>query len=223
MKKSLLTLLALAAMLTANAVQAQPNASTTGHRIGLIDMAHVFQNYKKFEGLRSALQAEIEQSDAEAKQMVERLQKMQEEMKKFDSGGPQFEQAERAILDQKGEFDSFRAATQRKLARRESEMFKIVYTDVTAAVKLYAEYAKYDHVMRFNRKGIDDTTNPQEAVQTMNKTFIYWNASNDITDKVLGYLNDSYAKSSGAAPAPAPGGQNAIRPVSRTTDNGSRN
>ncbi|MEZ6126686.1 MAG: OmpH family outer membrane protein [Planctomycetaceae bacterium] len=199
MKKSMMFLMAAAALVVASPVQAQAPAASGGHRIGLIDMAHVFQHYEKFEALREGLQAEIEKSDAEAKQMVERLQKMQEDIKKFDTGSAQYEQAERAILDQKGEFDSFRAATQRRLARRESEMFKTVYSDVTAAVKLYAEYAKFDAVMRFNRKGIDDSTSPQEAVQTMNKTFIYWNDANDITDKVLGYLNQQYAGAAGGA------------------------
>lgn len=194
MKKLIFPMLAMAVIITAGTVQAQDNAPSGGHRIGLIDMAHVFQNYKKFEGLRGNLQAEIEKSDAEAKRMVERLQAMQEEIKKFDAGGAQYESAEKQILDQKGEFDSFRASTQRRLARRESEMFKVVYTDVTAAVKLYAEYAKFDHVLRFNRKGIDESTNPQDAVQTMNKTFIYWSSQNDITDKVLRYLNDKYAQ-----------------------------
>lgn len=199
MKKILLSLLSIAVVTATGAAQAQERSPKAGpgHRVGLIDMAHVFQNYKKFESLRNDLQAEIEKSDAEAKTLVDRLKRMQEEIKKFDAGGSQYEQAEKQILEQKGEFDAFRAATQRRLARRESEMFKIIYTDVTAAVKLYAEYAKFDHVMRFNRKGIDDTGNPQEAVQTMNKTFIYWKKDNDITDPVLDYLNRSYAKSSG--------------------------
>ncbi|MEQ9410049.1 MAG: OmpH family outer membrane protein [Fuerstiella sp.] len=202
MKKLISSIVALAVVATTSSLHAQGGAAAaTGHRVGLIDMAHVFQNYKKFEDLRTGLQGEIEKSDAEAKQMVERLQKMQTEIKKFDAGGPQYEQAEKQILDQKGEFDAFRAATQRRLARRESEMFKTIYTDVTAAVKLYAEYAKFDHVMRFNRKGIDDTTNPQEAVQTMNKTFIYSRAENDITDTVLDYLNKQYAKTSGGTAA----------------------
>jgi len=202
-KKYILSLLAVATLVPADTVLAQKAApaSTAGHRIGLIDMAHVFQNYKKFEDLRNGLQAEIEKSDAEAKGMVEKLQRMQEEIKKFDAGGPQYEQAEKQILNQKGEFDAFRAATQRRLARRESEMFKVIYTDVTASVKLYAEYAKFDHVMRYNRKGIDNTTNPQEAVQTMNKTFIYTKSENDITDTVLTYLNKQYAKTSGGTPA----------------------
>lgn len=213
MKKTILALLALAVIGAAAPAQAQENAETTGHRVGLIDMAHVFQNYKKFEDLRNGLQAEIEKSDAEAKVMVERLQKMQEEIKKFDAGGAQYENAEKQILEQKGEFDAFRASTQRRLARRESEMFKIIYTDVTAAVKLYAEYAKFDHVLRFNRKEIDDTTNPQEAVQTMNKTFIYTKPQNDITDTVLKYLNDKYAKSGGGTPANTVSGGNGRTPV----------
>ncbi len=205
MKKLILSLLAIAVVsTTASSVQAQSAAAATGgHRIGLIDMAHVFQNYKKFEALRTDLQAEIEKSDAEAKVMVERLQQMQSEIKKYDAGAPQYEQYEKQILDEKGKFDSFRASTQRQLARRESEMFKPIYTDVTAAATAYAKHAKYDHVMRYNRKGIDDTTNPQEAVQTMNKTFIYTNADNDITDVVLNYLNQTYEKSPGYKPVPA--------------------
>jgi Skp family chaperone for outer membrane proteins len=203
-KRIILSLLAISVISTVGSVRAQAQAAPAdakGHRVGLIDMAHVFQNYKKFESLRNDLQAEIEKSDTEAKAMVERLQKMQEEIKKFDAGGPQYESAEKQILNQKGEFDAFRAATQRRLARRESEMFKVIYTDVTAAVKLYAEYAKFDHVMRYNRKGIDDTTNPQEAVQTMNKTFIFTKSENDITDTVLSYLNKQFDKSGGAVPA----------------------
>ena len=216
MKKLVLSLLAIAIFAATGSVQAQDKAPARGHRIGLIDMAHVFQNYAKFEDLRKALQAEIDKSDAEAKQMVDRLQKMQEEIKKFTAGDARYEQAEKQILDQKGEFDAFRAATQRRLARRESEMFKVIYTDVTAAVKLYAEWAEFDHVMRYNRKGIDDTTSPQEAVQTMNKTFIYTKKQNDITDPVLEYLNKKYGKpasgGTGAREASSSGGT----PVRRT-------
>ncbi|GAB5440790.1 MAG: hypothetical protein Fues2KO_11390 [Fuerstiella sp.] len=199
MKKLILSLLALAVISSANVAPVM--AQNAGHRIGLIDMAHVFQNYAKFEDLRNGLQAEIEKSDAEAKVKVERLQKMQVAIKKFDAGSTQYEAAEKQILEEKGNFDAFRAATQRRLARRESEMFKTIYTDVTAAVKLYAEHAKYDHVMRFNSKGIDDTTSPQEAVQTMNKTFIFTKKENDITNTVLGYLNQQYNKSKGSVPA----------------------
>jgi Skp family chaperone for outer membrane proteins len=212
-KKYILSMLALAVMITASTAYAQvPATSTTGHKIGLIDMAFVFEKYEKFASLRDDLKAEMDQTDAEAKQMVERLQKMQQEIAKFDAGGAQYEQAEKQILNEKGKLDGFVGAAKRRFGRREADMLKVVYTDVTDAVKLYADYAKYDHVIRFNRKGMDDTTNPQEAIQTMNKTFIYWKPENDITDQVLGYLNKQYAQTaqrgtkvtpvSGSGPAP---------------------
>lgn len=207
MKKMMLSMLAIMMIASTSIVQAQDSAQPTmAHKVGLIDMAHVFQNYTKFEALRNDMQAEIGKSEAQGKVMMERLQKMQEEIKKFDAGSTKYEQAEKMILEEKGKFDAFRAGTQRQLARRESEMFKVIYGDVTAAVTKYAEWAKFTHVMRFNRKGIDDSTSPQEAVQTMNKTFIYWNKDNDITDMVLKYLNSNYAK--------AAVGQSKVRTVS---------
>ncbi len=214
MKKSFILLLAASAVAVAQPVMAQNAAAEKKagagkteaagkndgpHKVGLIDMAEVFQGYKKFEALRNQLQAEIEQSDAEAKAMIEKLQKLQVEIQeqKFTPGSPQFEQAEKQLLDGKAAFESFRAATQRKLARRESEMFKVIYSDTTKAVSLYADYAKYTVVMRFDRKDIDDNTPPSEAVQRMNKQVVFYRSSDDITDVVLTYLNKEYDKSSG--------------------------
>jgi outer membrane protein len=177
----------------------------TAHRVGLVDMAEVFQGYKKFEDLRTELSAEIEKSDAEAKLMVEKMQKMQTEIQelKLAPGTPQYDQAEKQLLDAKGEFEAFRAATQRKLARRESEMFKVIYADTTSMVKKYAEYAKYTVVIRFDRKDIDENTPPAEAVQRMNKQVVYYRADDDITDVVLSTLNKQYEGSSGAGAAVA--------------------
>jgi outer membrane protein len=184
---------------------------TTPHRVGLVDMAEVFQGYKKFEDLRAELAAEIEKSDAEAKVMVERMQKMQQGMQesKLAPGSPEYEQAEKTLLNAKGEFEAFRAATQRKLARRESEMFKVIYADTTSMVKKYAEYAKYTVVVRFDRKDIDENTPPNEAVQRMNKQVVYYRADDDITDVVLQTLNKQYEGSAG---------RSAVTPVRGVSD-----
>ena len=177
---------------------AAPPKETGPHRVGLVDMAEVFQGYKKFEDLRAELTAEIEKSDAQAKTMVERMQKMQQDMidQKLAPGSAQYEQGEKGLLDAKGEFEAFRAATQRKLARRESEMFKVIYADTTSMVKKYAEYAKFTVVIRFDRKDIDETTAPAEAVQRMNKQVVFHRAEDDITDVVLQTLNKQYQGSS---------------------------
>ena len=195
-----LSLMLLSAVILAVPAAAAERTKAPVSSVGLIDMAHVFQNYKKFEELRNTLQAEITKSDGEAKVLVERLQQGQEEIKQYTAGSQEYEQREKQLRVLKGEFDAFRAATQRRLARRESEMFKVIYADVTAAVELYAEHKGYTMVLRFNRKGIDEEMNPQAAVATMNKTVIYHQGQNDITEVVLRYLDDKYAKSAGGTP-----------------------
>ncbi len=221
MKKTVIALVAALAMGVVLPVKAQDGAKpaaaakeTGPHRIGLVDMAEVFQGYKKFEDLRAELSAEIEKSDAEAKLMVEKMQKMQLEITetKMAPGSAQYEIAEKELLNAKGEFEAFRAATQRKLARRESEMFKVIYADTTSMVKLYAEYAKYTVVIRFDRKDIDETTAPNDAVQRMNKQVVYHRAEDDITDMVLTHLNKQYK--------PGTSDKTPANPVSRSTESG---
>lgn len=191
--------------------KAAPAAASTKaappSRVGLVDMAEVFAGYTKFKDMRDELAAEIEKSDAEAKVMVERMQKMQTEMTEAQlaPGSPQYEKAEKDLLNAKGEFEAFRAATQRKLARRESEMFKVIYADTTNMVKKYAEYANYTVVVRFDRKGIDENTAPNEAVQRMNKQVVYYRTEDDITNVVLDTLNKQYKGSAAKEVTPVSG------------------
>jgi Skp family chaperone for outer membrane proteins len=75
---------------------AAPAANRTPSRVGLIDMAKVFEGYTRFKVLREELAAEIEKSDAEARVMVEKMQAMQKEVQEngFQPGSPEYEAAE---------------------------------------------------------------------------------------------------------------------------------
>ncbi len=192
---------------------AAPAANRTPSRVGLIDMAKVFEGYTRFKVLREELAAEIEKSDAEARVMVEKMQAMQKEVQEngFQPGSPEYEAAEKRILDARGEFEAFRAATQRKLARRESEMFKTIYADTTSMIKKYAEYADYTVVIRFDSKDIEDDTPPAEAVQRMNKQVVYHRGENDITEVVLQSLNKQYEASQSGTPVRTTSGSAAPR------------
>ena len=203
MKRVSLFLLAVAVLATNSPARAQNKKTpqATPSSIGLIDIAHVFQEYDKFEDLRNDLQAALDQSEAEGQPKADHLKKMQQELKNYTVGSPEYEQKEKAFRVAKSEFEAFRARAQRSLARQESEMFKEIYFDVRNAAKLYAEYKGYTMVIRFNRKQIDDTMQPQQAVQTMNKTVIYYQPANDITQTVLDYLDKQYKNNSPGTPA----------------------
>jgi len=200
-KRLTLSLLTLAILGSAGMAQAQQR--TTGKTnpappssIGLIDMAHVFQNYEKFKDMREQLQSKIAESDAQAKKMVESIQNLQRDLvqakKEYNDGSPQCVALEKEILEANGKFQAFKKSTQLKLAREESEMLKVVYSDVSHMVGQYAEWAEFTMVLRFNRKGISTDMQPQEAIQLMNKNVIYHRTKSDITDRVLAQLNKQY-------------------------------
>ena len=174
-----------------------PASRQMPHQVGLIDMAHVFQEYEKFKVLREDLKAEIERTDAEARQMLEKVTTVQTKLKEFKQGSPDYVRLEKQLLDGKSQYDAFRAGAQRDLMRKESQIYKQVYLEVSDAVQQYAKIYKYTLIMRFSRKTVDDSTTPPEIVQGMNKQVVYFRGDDDITDKVLRYLNAQYARTAG--------------------------
>lgn len=217
MKRLTLSLLTLTLLATCSVAQAQGKKNPAPpSSIGLIDMAHVFQNYDKFVDMRDELQAEIQKSDAHAKTMVEKLQGLQKEFKdaseQFNADSPQCESLEKQILDLQGEFNSFKKSTQLKLARKESEMLKTIYGDVSKMVGNYAAYRDFTMVLRFNSKDINADMQPQEAIQLMNKNVIFHRTESDITKPVLDQLNKIYGGQRSRTPARA---ASSSRPATR--------
>lgn len=183
---------------TPAAVFAQAEASSQ-FKVGLIDMAHVFKNYKKFEALRNDLKAEIEQSDLKAKQMAAELKQIQEKAKTFKEGSPEFKKFESQLAENASKFEAFRKIAQRDFLRKEAEIYKTVYLEVSEAVELYAKHYKYSLIMRFSRDGVETAEgNPQQILQSMNRQVVSFGKELDITDTVLEYLNRKYMTASGA-------------------------
>jgi len=173
------------------------------HKVGLIDMAHVFKNYKKFESLREELKEEISASEEKAKLMQAELGEMQKTMKGLAEGGPEFTKAEQVIVKKAAEFETFRRSASRDFLKKESQIYLQVYNETSDAVKRYADFYKYTLVIRFNREELD-TENPQNLLQGMNRQVVYHKPEDDITVSVLDYLNRKYTPAASAAPAPGP-------------------
>ena len=163
------------------------------HKVGLIDMAHVFKNYKKFESLREELKEEISASEEKAKLMQAELGEMQKTMKGLAEGGPEFTKAEQVIVKKAAEFETFRRSASRDFLKKESQIYLQVYNETSDAVKRYADFYKYTLVIRFNREELD----------TENQV-VYHKPEDDITVSVLDYLNRKYTPAASAAPAAAP-------------------
>ncbi len=193
--------LALSVMQTPTVAQAQQTASQAKKSIGLIDMAHLFKEYKKFADLREQLRNEIKATDDAAKKMAESIKATQAKLKAgtYAEGSAEYTQLETKLISDSTKFEAFRKTQQQKFLRRESKIYKEVYLEVVGAVGQYAKYYNYDVIVRFSRNAVDETNNAQELIQNMNKQVVWHNSGIDITDQVLDYLNKQYAASTKTA------------------------
>ncbi len=194
---SLMTSLCLiVAMSTNTFAQAPAGASDLPHKIGLIDMAYIFKNYKKFDDRRESLKADITKTDEQARAMAEQLKGIETELKsgKFKPDSAEYQQLEARGFQLKSQFEQFSTKAKRDFLTKESEIYKEIYLEVTKAVKTYSEFYHYTLIVRFSREQIDGDEDPRELIQGMNNLVIYHNPEFDITEKVLAFLNQQYSK-----------------------------
>lgn len=207
MKKLILSCVALAlsfgCVLSVDTASAQDAAAAaTPSRVGLIDMAYVFKNYEKFKTLRDDLKNEIQASDQKAKSMATQIKTVQDQLKTFSEGSPEYAAKEKELAGLASDFEAFRKVAQREFLRKEADIYKTVYLEVSDAVELYAQHYKYAMILRFNREDINDAKNPEAVLQSMNRQVVYHYSKYDITDAVLKYLNQRYSQTAtGAQPA----------------------
>lgn len=185
--------------------QGQNAPAAQGQKIVLIDMGYVFKNYAKFDALRKSLEAEIKGIAEQDKAQAESIKKMQTDLqllsKTHNETSPEFQRAEQELADAVSKYQTDRRLKERDFARKEADIFKTIYMEVADAVKLYVQYnPDVSMVLRFERDGVDDSSNPQEALQRMNRQVVYHAPEHDISDAIVKFLNKSYPARSAAAP-----------------------
>jgi outer membrane protein len=176
------------------AVLAEERAPDSPHRIALIDMARVFKNYKKFEALREELKGDLTKSEDKFKLMAEQIRKEQNELKGFKEGTEEYAQKEKQVLNHTTQAEAFRKTQQRDLIRREAQIYKTVYLEVADAVQKYASHFNYTLVLRFTSDDVEGTENPEEVMRGLNKQVVYYRPNDDITNKIVSFLNRNYQK-----------------------------
>ena len=208
---SVIALLAGVLALTGDAWSQQGKEGASGaaaatnipHKVGLIDMAFVFKNYKKFESLREDLKVEIASSEEQAKEMQKEIVEYQQKLKELKEGGAEYTKLEQQAVKKAADFENFRRQMSREFLKKESQIYLQVYNEVSKMVERYATHFNYTLIIRFNREDLD-TENPQALLQGMNRQVVYYRQNEDITTPVLESLNKKFAPANpegGSAPS----------------------
>lgn len=182
------------------------------HKVGLIDIGHIFNEYDKLKILREEFTADLQQSETEAKTKVGKIQSLQQEMKQFAEGTPEFAGREKQLANLTSDYDTFRKVTQKELVRKEAKMYHTVYMEVQDVVDGLCKQYGFTLVLRFSRDELN-STDPQKLAQGLSRTVIFHRPKDDLTAHVLKRLNEKFQENAGpnaAGPAKKPG---AIKPA----------
>lgn len=199
----------------------KPAATALPHKVGLIDMSHVFTNYEKLKVMREQLQAQFETDSAPLKEMDKQLKAIAEELKPGTStitkGSEQWTAKEQEFTNLKAQMQAEASNLQREFIRKEVAMYKEVHAEVSDYVAKYAEAYKYTLILRYAREpeGTEAADDPNQVMNRINQLVVYHQAGDDITDVLLAKLNELYAKSGGQRAASAAAAPASARPTQR--------
>jgi outer membrane protein len=132
--------------------------------------------------------------------MTEAIKKEQVDLKQYKEGTEEYSRVEKSLLNHTTQAEAFRKSQQRDLIRKEAQIYKTIYLEVSDAVAKYADYYHFTLVLRFSADELSGDQNPEDVMRGLNRQVVYYRSNDDITNAICEFLNRRYQKMA-AAPA----------------------
>jgi outer membrane protein len=159
--------------------------------IALIDMSKVFTSYHRFDALRQELQKEIEAGEVQAKQMLAEVASLKKEYQqaKKDKDSERAAELNAKISRATDEQAKFVKDTQKQFIKKESELYRTIYAEISSLVMAYCKERRIKLVMRFSSEEVvEPNAEPAKVLKSLNRHIVYEEGL-DITDEILRRAN----------------------------------
>ncbi len=171
--------------------------------IGTLDVEGVFRAYDKVAVRGEDLNAEVMLRYNELSKLANDGKVEQEKLQRMAPGSADAQKCEQRMVSLKAQIEAGRQNAEREFTQKETETMTSIYNEVADMTARVAQKHGHTFVVKYN-KGKIQSNEPNSAMSAMSKTFIYADPRADITEEVVGYLNQMYKASGGRAPKPQP-------------------
>ena len=202
-----------------------PAADDAPHRIGVVDIDFIFENYTKVKVELEELKAEVQQTEEKLKAMQRNGQELFEEFKTLKEGTPERKAKEEKLTMLQAQWDAKRKSAGNELKREQAKMQLTIYQEIQDAVKVVANHNSITLVVKASRNEAGSMNDPQRTQIMMNQACIFHRKQDDMTDTVLKLLNNKYLRDNpeAAAKTETPKEKEPVRPVSGEKKPGASN
>ncbi len=126
-------------------------------------------------------------------------QQESEMLAKLAPGSVDYKKHEDRITQLKAQHEALREQSEREFTVREAEMLATLYKEIQAMVQRMARYRGMTYIIRVSNDPITGS-NPNSAMMAIERTVVYADTSNDISNDVVYNLNLMYKAAGGTAP-----------------------
>jgi outer membrane protein len=123
-------------------------------------------------------------------------------MRKFQPGSADYRKHEDRVTELKAKIEATKEQYSREMEIKNAETMAILYKEVQAYAAWVAKQRRITIVMSATNTP-PNGSDPSSALAAINRPVVYADPSNDITDDVILYLNQTYNKMGKAASKPA--------------------
>ncbi|RME76113.1 MAG: OmpH family outer membrane protein [Planctomycetota bacterium] len=188
------------AVLAAAGARAAHAQQAAAPRIGVVDLARVFKDYKKSAVLEEKINGERDQLKAELDGIKKKISDLNKELDLLDFGSDSYRAKEEEKARLVGLYELKKRRLEDRIKRRWQEYNVELLDDIGAVVSAYGKEHGYTLILK-----VDTDPSDEQKLLAGLRNVLYFAEQIDITDQVVAILNRRYQLEGGKAARPAGG------------------
>jgi RNA polymerase sigma factor (sigma-70 family) len=156
--------------------------------IGSIDMAAVFERYEKVKALQSEYNEALRARKNELTRIMTEAQLQGTLLSKLAPGSDDYKKCEQRIVELKAQNSAGREQAEREFAQRQARMTATVLDEIQEVVTTLAQAKGLDYVVKVS-PGPQLDSQPDDVTAALNRSVVYADPRNDLTEQVVHQLN----------------------------------
>ncbi|MDX1947904.1 MAG: OmpH family outer membrane protein [Pirellulaceae bacterium] len=173
-----------------------PAAAPPPTNIVVIDVAHIFKNHNRFNGMMADIKKDIEQFDAFVRAEQQKGLAKRDQLMTYKPGSLEYKQLEEELARMQSDMQVQVSLKRKEFLEQEARVYFRVYREIEQTVAVFAQRNRISLVLRFNGDEMKEDDRAS-VLQGVNRAVVYQQGL-DITDHILKQCNIN-------TPAPAPG------------------
>ncbi|MFA4986390.1 MAG: OmpH family outer membrane protein [Candidatus Brocadiia bacterium] len=175
-------------------------------KIGIVDLGKIVDTYARRVDLEEQLKVLIDPEQKKAKAMQEMIQDTRKAI--ADKEAQQVDEYDEAYVNLKNVLEMYQIQLKQQMTKLKrmvdvgkARILWQIYQDFDRYCAKYAQINAFDFVMADNRQTKLEESYDNLILKISMQPIYYYHPSMDVTQLLMAYMNEEYAKERGAAPA----------------------